>query len=97
VHQGEHLPPLADESEPLGPGRDESGRRCVHRPVAESLGLPECFSGNGASGSFFASSTRFVIGLSEASAGLSTDFLECWDFVESMWAAARPGLSADLD
>src|SRR5699024_11446040 len=35
VHDGEDLPPLADESEPLGPGRDESGRRCVHRPRSE--------------------------------------------------------------
>ncbi len=33
VHDGEHLPPLADKSEPLGPGRDESGLRSVHRPV----------------------------------------------------------------
>ena len=30
VHDGEDLPPLPDQSEPLGPVRDESGRWCVH-------------------------------------------------------------------
>jgi hypothetical protein len=97
MHDGERLPTLTDESEPLGPGRDESGLRSVHRPVADSLGLPECFSGNGASGSFFATSTRFVIALAAPSAGLSTDFFAAAEAAEATWAAARPGLSADLD
>ena len=57
VHHGEHLPPLPDKSEPLGPWRDESGLRSVHRPGGEPLGLPACLAGSGASGSFFASST----------------------------------------
>ena len=58
VHDGEHLPPLADQSEPLGPWRDESGRRCVHRAAPVSLALPECLAGSGASGSFFAMRDR---------------------------------------
>ena len=82
VHDGEHLPTLADELEPLGPGRDESGLRSVHRPVGESLVLPECLSGSGASGSVFASWTRFVIAFAAASAGLSTDFF-CAGFAAS--------------
>jgi hypothetical protein len=32
VHHGEDLTALPDQSEPLGPWRDESGRRCVHWP-----------------------------------------------------------------
>ena len=63
VHDGEQLPALADQSEPLGPWRDESGRRCVHRSAAVSLELPECFAGSGASGSTFAIRTGFVTGL----------------------------------
>jgi hypothetical protein len=75
VHQREQLATLADESEPLGPWRDESGRRCVHRSVAEPLELPECFAGSGASGSTFAIRTGFVTGFVVAMIGLSTDFL----------------------
>jgi hypothetical protein len=30
MHDGENLPPLPDQSEPLGPVRDESGRWGVH-------------------------------------------------------------------
>ena len=30
MHDGEDLPPLPDQSEPLGPVRDESGRWGVH-------------------------------------------------------------------
>jgi hypothetical protein len=30
MHYGQDLPPLPDQSEPLGPWRDESGRRGVH-------------------------------------------------------------------
>jgi len=36
VHDREDLAPLPDQSEPLGPGRDESRRRSVHWPVASS-------------------------------------------------------------
>jgi hypothetical protein len=71
------------------------------------LDLPERLSGNGASGSAFASRTGFVTGLGEASALLSTDFLGAGvaaaeavfttGFFGADWAAARPGLSADLD
>jgi hypothetical protein len=75
VHDREHLPTLADESEPLGPWRDESGGRCVHRPGAESLcGVAGRLSGSGASGSAFAMRTGFVIGWAAARPGLSTDF-----------------------
>jgi hypothetical protein len=74
VHEREQLPALTDESEPLGPWRDESGRRCVHRSVAEPLGLPECFAGSGASGSTFAIRTGFVTGFVIAMIGLSTVF-----------------------
>jgi hypothetical protein len=106
VHDGQHLPPLADESEPLGPWRDESGRRSVHRAAVESLVFAECVAGNGASGSAFASRTGFVTGLAAATAGLSTDFfsgglaaveavLSTASFGVNL-AAARPGLSADL-
>ena len=54
----------------------------------------------------FASRTGFVTGLGEASARLSTDFLGAgMAAAEAVlhgplrrnWAAARPGLSADLD
>ena len=63
MHHCKGLTALADELEPLGPGRDESRLRCVHRPVCKSLEvLDECFSGSGASGSFFASRTGFVTG-----------------------------------
>src|SRR6476469_4714471 len=87
VHEGENLPSLPDKSEPLGPWRDESGRRCVHRPGCKSLDgletdLDECLSGSGASGSTFARRTGFVTGFALASAGLSTVF--------AGWAAARP-------
>src|ERR1051326_4878932 len=74
----------------LGPWRDESGCRCVHRPVCRSLEalvrvlLGECLSGNGASGSIFARRIGLVTGVAAATIGLSTVF-ECW-------AAARPGL-----
>src|SRR6185312_911631 len=75
VHDGENLPALADQSEPLGPGRDESGRRGVHWPETESFaGFLACLSGSGASGSVFAMRTGFVIGLAAARPGLSTDF-----------------------
>src|SRR6266511_2189973 len=75
VHDREQLASLADESEPLGPLRDESGRRCVHLSAWKSLELPECFAESGASGSTFAIRTGFVTGLADATAGLSTDFL----------------------
>ena len=55
VHDGEQLAALADQSEPLGPWRDESGRRCVHLSAVRPL---ECFTGSGASGSTFAIRTR---------------------------------------
>src|SRR5258708_24593993 len=74
VHDREQLAALADESEPLGPWRDESGRRCVHQSALTSLEWPECLAGSGASGSTFAIRTGFVIGLAEATAALSTDF-----------------------
>src|SRR5438876_1361548 len=91
VHDRENLAALADESEPLGPGRDESGRRSVHRPGCRSLEiLGACLSGSGASGSTFASRTGFVTGLAAAMAGLSTDFFG------RGWAAARPGFPADV-
>ena len=102
VHYGKHLPPLTDKSEPLGPLRDESRLRSVHRAVGSSLGLPGCLAGSGASGSFFASWTCFVIGFAAPSAGLSTDFF-CRRRTDPGrdcrlldLAAARPGLSADL-
>jgi hypothetical protein len=73
------------------------------------LVLPECFSGSGASGSVFAIWTRFVTGLAEASAALSTDFFGVGLAIATArtgavtiafagWdlAAARPGLSVDL-
>ena len=60
VHHREQLAALADQSEPLGPWRDESGRRCVHRSAAISLEWPECFAGSGASGSTFAIRTGLV-------------------------------------
>src|SRR4051794_40731752 len=101
VHDREQLAALADESEPLGPWRDESGRRCVHLSAVSSLELPECLAGSGASGSSFASLTVFVTGLTNATAGLSTDFLVATEtalatgFLTEGWAAARPGFSAD--
>jgi hypothetical protein len=104
VHDREHLAALPDESEPLGPWRDESGLRSVHRSAVESLGL-ECPSGSGASGSVFASRTGFVTGLAATVAGLSTDFFGalfaggCERVADAFagvdLAAARPGLSAD--
>src|SRR5512135_458108 len=93
VHDGEHLPSLTDKSEPLGPGRDESGGRSVHRPVGESLVLPECLTGSGASGSVFAISTLFVIGFEATSAGLSTDFF-CFALERS--ASRAPSFEAGL-
>ena len=39
VHHGQDLASLTDKSEPLGPGCDESGSRCVHRAVPESLAV----------------------------------------------------------
>src|SRR4029453_136873 len=82
VHHREHLPAVTDESTPLRPWRDESGRRCVHRAWAESLAdLVNGLAGSGASGSIFASCTGFVTAFALATIGLSTDF----------WAAARPG------
>src|SRR6185369_462662 len=90
VHDREHLATLADESEPLGPWRDESGRRSVHWPEAWSLdGFAECFAGSGASGSTFAMRTGFVTGWAAARPGLSTDFL-------STSFAAAAGLSVDF-
>src|SRR3954449_9411129 len=109
VHNGEHLAALADESEPLGPWRDESGRRCVHRSAAIPLEVPECLAGSGASGSTFAMRTGFVTALAETSAGLSTDLLGTGFGASAFltaglsvllfsadWAAARPGLTGDL-
>src|SRR5437868_15486035 len=91
VHDGENLAALTDESEPLGPGRDESGRRCVHRPGCRSLEIfGVCLPGSGASGSTFASRTGFVTGLATATIGLSTEFFD------GDWAAARPGFPADV-
>jgi hypothetical protein len=75
MHHREKLAALADESEPLGPWRDESGRRCVHRSAVESFGVPERRPGSGASGSTFAIRTGFVTGLVRGAVGLSTDFL----------------------
>src|SRR5437868_4154284 len=72
VHNGEQLTALADQSEPLGPWRDESGRRCVHLSAVRPL---ECFAGSGASGSTFASCTGLVTARAATIAGLSTDFL----------------------
>src|SRR5205823_6892188 len=101
VHNREQLSALADESEPLGPWRDESGRRCVHLSAVRSLELPECRAGSGASGSSFASRTGFVTVLANATAGLSTDFLVATEtllgagFLAAGWAAARPGFSTD--
>jgi len=69
----------------------------------ESLDLPECLSGSGASGSTFASWTRFVTGLAAVAGALSTDFFGPAEsalargFEAGDLAAARPGLSADLD
>ena len=95
VHDREHLPPLPDKSEPLGPGRDESGRRGVHCCCGLSLDvLADRFWGSGASGSFVASRTGFVTGLAVATAGLSTDFFSAGFALDL--AAARPGLSADF-
>jgi hypothetical protein len=75
MHDGEDLPALADQSEPLGPGRDESGRRGVHWPETESFAaFLTGLSGSGASGSAFAIRTGFVMGLAAARPGLSTDF-----------------------
>src|SRR5215208_1485186 len=97
VHDREHLPTLSDQSKPLGPWRDESGRRCVHRSAGESLAdLVEGLPGSGASGSLFASRTGLVIGFAAATAGLSTDFLAAGlaaitAFLVTNWAAARPG------
>src|SRR3954468_19716632 len=74
VHDGEHLPALPDQTEPLGPWRDESGRWSVHRAAVESLDFTERGADNGASGSAFASRIGFVTGLAATTAGLSTDF-----------------------
>jgi hypothetical protein len=90
VHDGEDLAALADQSEPLGPWRDESGRRGVHWP--ETLSFADFLtglSGSGASGSVFARWTCFVIGLAAARPGLSTDFF-------GAGIAAATGLSADF-
>src|SRR5262249_58006881 len=98
MHDRQQLATLADESEPLGPWRDESGRRCVHRSAVESLELPECFAGSGASGSALAIRTGFVTGLFDATTGLSTDFCfaAAGAFFAGCWAAARPGFAKDL-
>src|SRR5688572_13810811 len=67
VHHREHLPALTDESKPLGPWRDESGRRCVHRARAESLAdLAGGLLGRGASGSVAASRTGLITGFALA-------------------------------
>ena len=101
VHDGEQLAALADELEPLGPWRDESGRRGVHRSAVESLELPECLAGSGASGSTFAIRTGFVTGLARQ-CGLIHGFLGAWPPTPLWaafwrgWAAARPGLSTDF-
>src|SRR5439155_22872040 len=72
VHDRQQLPALADQSEPLGPWRDESGRRCVHRSAVGSLEVAECLPPSGASGSAFASRTGFVTGFATSITGLST-------------------------
>ena len=93
VHDGEHLPPLTDKSEPLGPWRDESGRRCVHRPGRSSL--------DDLAWTMLVRKRSKRIDLRKrepalspawpcARTGLSTDFFA------PAWAAARPGLSADF-
>src|SRR6185369_6010981 len=90
VHDSEDLAALADQSEPLGPRRDESGRRGVHWP--ETLSFADFLtglSGSGASGSVFARWTCFVIGLAAARPGLSTDFF-------GAGIAAATGLSVDF-
>src|SRR5260370_25612233 len=74
VHDGEQLAALADESEPLGPWRDESGRRCVHRSAAISLEWPERFAGSSASGSTFAIRTGLVTARAPTTAVLSPHF-----------------------
>jgi len=90
MHDRKDLAPLPDQSEPLGPRRDESGGRCVHRSEPVSLavvlvGLP----GSGASGSAFATRIGFVMGLAAARPGLSTDFF-------GADLAAATGLSVDF-
>ena len=66
----------------------------------------ECFAGSGASGSVFASRTGFVTDFEAEMVGLSTDFFSaCLAGAAAVFAgsfavdlaAARPGLSADLD
>src|SRR6185369_9759964 len=100
VHDGEQLAALADQSEPLGPWRDESGRRCVHLSAAISLEWPECFAASGASGSTFAIRTGLVTACAVTTGRLSTDFLAaaCTGFGAGFlgWAAARPGFTTDL-
>src|SRR5215207_1563285 len=77
VHHGQNLPSLPDKSEPLGPGCDESGGRCVHRAVPE---FPVVFfelalAGSGASGSTLAVRTGFVTGPAASASFLSPAFL----------------------
>src|SRR6186997_49869 len=76
MHHCKNLAPLADKAKPLGPGCDESGRRCVHRAVPESLVVffKLAFTGSGASGSTLAIRTGFVTGLDAASTFLSPAF-----------------------
>ena len=85
------LPPLTDESEPLGPWRDESGRRSVHRSAGSSLVLPECLAGSGASGSIF---RKLRPALSSAwpraTAGLSTDFFAAPTVALRLGVIGRP-------
>ena len=75
VHDRQHLAPLPDEAEPLGPWRDESGRRCVHRSVPESWRSPRMAWPEAApAGRPSARRTGFVTGVARQGAS-STAFL----------------------
>ncbi len=76
VHHRQNLPSLPDKSEPLGPRRDESGCRCVHRAVPKSLVFFDlAAAGSGASGSTLAVRIGFVTGFTSAARVLSPAFL----------------------
>ena len=88
VHHGENLPPLPDKSEPLGPWRDESGRRCVHRAGCSPWNFPglAMLLRKRSKRIIFRKPNRLCHRPGRAVVGLSTDFFE------RLAAAARPAI-----
>ena len=104
VHDGEQLPALADESEPLGPWRDESGRRCVHRSAVEFLGMAgmlrrkrrERVDLRNPHGLCHRPGRNERCGLIHGFLGALPKPAFCGALLAVIWAAARPGFATDF-